>query len=242
MSNHNSNDGDTNEISKVPEGRLTKVNGDECSDRDLMISRVVDGRAGSREWFAIESLAAADASIWRELAMSQRDQRALEILVSSAGAVAESAGLPSSFEHEPVRVEFSRRRTGSWTGWAAAAAILLAYVAGVPLNGPRLNVPGVGMGKNNEAGLLPAIPTADEALATYLATGKKEGSVLGEIPDKLLVKATPGMNGRFQVIYIRQIVEVHQVDNLLHFPSSRDEQGNIISKPVPVILRTSQAY
>ncbi|MEK6701074.1 MAG: hypothetical protein AABZ53_02350 [Planctomycetota bacterium] len=228
---------------KEPEDRLAKA-GDECSDRDLVISRVVDGRAGAREWSTIESLAATDASIWREIAMAQRDQRALELLVSSAGSIAEATGLPRPRESEPAHVEVPRRRTGSWAGWAAAAAILLAYVAGVPLNGLKLNQPGGSGSANpiNQTSLLPVSLSADEALANYLSTGKKEGVVLGEIPDKLLVEATPVTNGGFRVITIRQILEVHQVDNLLHFPSSRDEQGNLVTQAVPVTVRSSQAY
>lgn len=235
------------EPDKEPEDRLVNAGecggGGECSDRELVISRVVDGRAGTREWSTIESIAATDVSIWREIAMAQRDQRALEILVSSAGSIAEATSLPHPSETEPAHVELPRRRTGSWAGWAAAAAILLAYITGVPLNGLKLNSPGSGTNSDQQANLGPHLPlSADEALANYLTTGKKEGSVLGEIPDKLLVEATPATNGGYRVITIRQILEVHQVDNLLHFPTSKDEQGNTITQAVPVSIRSSQPY
>lgn len=244
FTNRNS-DNPAQEPDKEPEDRLANAGGGggggECSDRDLVISRVVDGRAGTREWSTIESIAATDASIWRELAMAQRDQRALELLVSSAGSIAEATSLPHA--GEPAHVELPRRRTGSWAGWAAAAAILLAYITGVPLNGLKLNPPGGTNGGGQTAGInLPVSLSADEALANYLTAGKKEGSVLGEIPDKLLVEATPATNGGYRVITIRQILEVHQVDNLLHFPTSKDEQGNTVTQAVPVTIRSSQPY
>ena len=42
--NHNSDNPD-----KEPEDRLANAGAAECSHRDLIISRVVDGRAGARE-------------------------------------------------------------------------------------------------------------------------------------------------------------------------------------------------
>ncbi len=41
-------------------------------DRDLLVSRVVDGVASSADWAALDDLARTESSIWRDLAQAQR--------------------------------------------------------------------------------------------------------------------------------------------------------------------------
>ena len=50
--------------------------------RDILITRAVDGRARPEDWHTIETLARTEPAIWRELALAQRDERALSIAVT----------------------------------------------------------------------------------------------------------------------------------------------------------------
>jgi hypothetical protein len=88
------------------------------------------------------------------------------------------------------------------------------------------NQPAIDAGKQAgtaQASLIPTL-TTDQARAAYLERGKQEGSVLGEVPTKVLVRGTPVQNGRgYDVIFIRQIVETARVEDLMRF--THDEAG-----------------
>lgn len=205
--------------------------GEPC-DRDLLISRVVDGRASSAEWSALETLAARDPGVWRELATAQRDQRAIEMIVASAGDVAESVDLPSAPEEE-VQFQSPSTRLRLWGGWVAAAVMACAFVAQFRSE-KAFDQPGP---KDPTASL---VPTADELLDQYRNTGRKEGIVLGEVPDQVLLAMEPAADGRgATVTFVRQFVERRYVPDVVQF-RSRGETGALVGTPQRLPIRGSE--
>lgn len=196
-------------------------------DRDLLISRVVDGRASASEWTTLESLAAQDSGVWRELAMAQRDQRAIETIVGAAGNLAESVDLPRRAEGSEISPGVSRMRV--WGGWVAAA--VLAFAAAGQFNViTQLNqkIQKAGLGVTD---IRPVSLSADEAFDQYRNKGMQEGIVLGEIPDRVLLSAEPVAGGQgYEVTIVRQVIERRRVSDVLQF-NSRNELGQTV--PVP---------
>jgi hypothetical protein len=155
--------------------------------------------------------------VWRELAGAQRMNASLSAVVGEAVSVADDVEINT--REAPVVLAriggFSR-----WGGWAAAAALALAWMAGSRV-GPQRNdlfAPG---GQTQTAGVL----SAADALKAYLTKGRDEGLVLGEMPAKVMLDAVPvGLGeGGADVYYIRQIVERVRVEEL--FRTSNDESG-----------------
>lgn len=204
-------------------------------DRDVLISRVVDGRASGAEWAHLESLAARDSSVWREIAIAQRDQRAIEMIVGAAGDLAESVDLP--FARPENRRASSLQRMRTWGGWAVAAALAFAIV-GQYRGNSRSGAHDQTAGPNIGSPLQPvAYQTPDQALEYYRNEGRKTGVVLGEMPDQVLLAAEPAPDGQgYVVMFVRQLVERRQVKDVVGF-HTRDELGKIVSVPRSVQLR-----
>lgn len=218
------------------------------AELDLLISRVVDQRAGAADWDRLETLAAADPSIWRELARSQRHQQGLCRAVAQATAQAGGVDLPQASgagggtadpfgvgapgEARDERHAWSSRglrMTGQWGGWAAAAALVIAALLG------KLAPPTTGGSTMQAAGIGPgALLSATDALNTYIERGREDGVVLGQLPQKVLVDSQPAPDGSgYDVVYVRQILERARVNDLYRFSS--DELGN--PTPVRVVPR-----
>jgi len=106
-------------------------------------------------------------------------------------------------------------RARAWSGWLVAAVVALAAMAGrfVPQapQGPSATL---------AAGLTP-----DEAFNTYLDLGKKEGSVVGELPTRVIVSSQEAPSGEgYELICLRQIVVKQNVPDLYEFAGT-DEKG-----------------
>jgi hypothetical protein len=199
-------------------------------DSDVLIARVVDGEASSEQWALFCRMAEVNPSLWRDLAEAQHQQSELSAHVMRAVAVADHVEAPVAQE---MALRFNQRVraaivVGGWGGWlAAAAALLIAWGLGVPgLSGPapRTESPTL------KAGLGGGI---SDALKTYLERGRESGQVVGELPERILIDARPVASeggGRFEVIYIRQIMERVVVDEF--FGLGVDDIG----RPTPVRL------
>src|SRR5258708_31938854 len=99
------------------------------SKQDILISRVVDGVARPEDWDALEQMGAADSSVWRELAQAQRAEQVLKSAACEAVAVVDYVELPPvGMVHAEHRLKFRAGRVASWGGWAAAAAMKLAFL------------------------------------------------------------------------------------------------------------------
>lgn len=191
-------------------------------DPEVLISRIVDGEATQEDWNAFHLQANREPSLWRELAEAQQMHAELGEEVGVALAV-------SSLVDAPTHVEIERRfnnrirMVGVWGGWLAAACLGLMWA-----NNARPAPSSLG-GAGSQANL-------GDTLASYLNRGKEEGRVLGELPEKVLVSATPvtGSDGNdigngYVVVYLRQILERVEVKDL--YQLGEDDAGR--QQPVP---------
>lgn len=199
---------------------------------DILITRVIDGRAGGEDWRRLEALASRDAGVWREVAQAQRDDQVLRREVADEVRVASSVELVMASRDETLRLTSQvgerTRRVAMWGGWAAAALVTLAFVAKKPA--------GEGMQAVGPAG---TVLSAADALSQYLEQGRREGRVINEMPEKVLVDTMPAADGNgYDVVFFRVIMERDRVPDLYRFTT--DESGRAVPIPVrvPASVRT----
>lgn len=203
--------------------------------RDLLISRVIDGRASTSDWDRFRALAANEPSVWTELASTQEQHEMVRDEVSAMVRVADGVELPGGIIDE----EGTRRRlsfVSKWGGWAIAAALLIAWSLGMP----RMPTPG---GTQSFAGF-PGIGLTDaepeQAFEQYLESGQKSGQVIAEMPEQVVVETKPLPDGTIEVIYLRQVIERRVIDHA--YRMLQDETGNAIPVPVQVQQNTVSAF
>jgi hypothetical protein len=200
---------------------------------EVLISRMIDGEAGTDDWQEFTTLAAGAPELWRELAEAQRQHTLLDAALAETINVAATIDLPDlsdadkhlAAQHVPLQQRFV-----AWVGWAVAAALAVALWSGIQ---PSANTGGPISG-NSEGNTAPLVPqqagllanlAPAEILQAYLDRGKDEGQVLGELPDKVLLetRANPQGDG-YEVLFIRTILERASVPELYEF-GSQDESG-----------------
>jgi hypothetical protein len=195
---------------------------------DLLISRVVDGEATPAEWTEFEARATHEPRLWRDLAQSQRHAAAMRTALTAAGAVADRITLPASAEMQPP-THLRLNRLGAWTGWAAAAIIMI--IAAIEYRTPTPAGPGQMSGLGTTL-VNDRTTSAADAWKDYLTLGKEDGTVLGEMPGRVLVESRPVPQGEgFEVIFIRQVMERRVVPDLYQV-SGLDETGQPTLTPV----------
>ena len=203
-------------------------------DRDILISRVVEGRANQEDWSAVDTMASADPGLWRDIVQSQRDEQYLRRMVEIAGQAAESIDLPTALTvHGPSRVSSGRRsiRIGALGGWLVAAAVGIAFVQSREdrsiLSGPT---------GNNQSSLAPSFANSDAAYKAYLKQGQKEGRVVGEVPEHYVLESTPAVDGKgYNVTFVRFIVERKTVADVVR--PTQDETGALRALPFKMIVK-----
>lgn len=195
-------------------------------DREVLIARVIDGEATADDWQAIRDLAASDQTIWSDLAESQSNHDQLRAAVGELLAVADTIEAPIR-EHAAVSLTHRLSWVGRWGGWAVAAAVLLAWSAGL-LGVPQSSTGArAGLGRSIE----PVSLTADQALQAYLDQGRASGRIVRQQPELVVLESRPVENGTgYEIIYLRQIVERAIIHDL--YRVSEDETGRII--PIPI--------
>lgn len=200
----------------------------EPTREDVLIGRVVDGEASSTDWEALERLAATDPLVWERVGRAQRTHARLEREVEDAIAIAELIEAPSP---RVVAGHSLGLRVRQYGGWAAAAAIGLAWVAIQRPGSTSLLPANPGM----TAGFgMPASLTADEALAQYVRAGQADGRVLGEM-QPMLVSTRPLADGQGkEVWYVRPILERARVTDVNVLSVGMDEHGQPRYVPVPI--------
>lgn len=172
---------------------------------DILISRIVDGSAEPADWGELHALAEHEPEVLRRLADAQRREAALRDAFAEALGVADAVELPEAHSETVFRF---RSRLQAWTGWAAAAAVGLAWLTasgvlgpapeGRQVAGPRWGGPG----------------SADEAFEQYQLLGLAEGRVLAELP-KVLISTQRLENGTAEVTYLRRVLERRLVTDVL---------------------------
>lgn len=204
-------------------------------ERDLLVNRLIEGRATPGDWLDLRDSVTADPALWEHLSATQGDAGALCTAVGGQMALAERVSLPerSGGPGFGGGGGFGRAVSAGWTkwgGWAVAAAVGLAFVGVQGLGW----VSGRGMpGLSGQAGLSSSLGLGagagslgmdyQEALDRYVQMGQEAGSVLGELPHRVVVSTQPTEDGRIEVVYIRQLLERTIVDNA--FRLGTDETG-----------------
>ncbi len=203
----------------------------EPTNTDILISRIVDDEATSKDWESFEQLAALEPEVWKKLAREQRDAANLRTAVGVAVEAADAIELPLGIAGAGAEHVFSRRFS-PWIGWAMAAAVALAWLGAdlVPMFNPELT-------PTNQAGISIVPASADDALNQYRSVGEQEGRYIGEMP-KVMVEARAMPDGvRVEVIYLRQLLEREVVNGV--YGLGEDDQGR--ATPVPIEPRVIQA-
>ena len=212
---------------------------------DILISHVVDGEATAEQWRELEAIAAQEPKLWRELAEAQRDAAALRSALRVAGDLADRISLPASVDAPGERGSYDIRtyrhpdlklnRFGTWTGWLAAAVVTI--IATVQFNQKRTEPTGLDTGR---AGIGDnVVQTAGDLFNQYIATGQKDGSVLGEVPGPMLVESRPARSGKgFEVIFVRQVVERAIVPDLYKIDGVNDQGQATLARYRQPIRRT----
>ncbi len=219
-------------------------------DVDILISRAVDKTATDADWDRLEFIAAHEPTVWRDLARAQRLDSQLVAEVGPLLEAADRTRLPgrtdtregwrlTEAETERHSAVLTHRigRVASWAGWAVAAALAAAVAigpqTGVMGNGGGPIASGDRAGVPQNAGIGSVAATAAEALDAYLTKGKAQGTVIGELPEKVIIEtAADDEGGGYEVVYLRQIMERTRVSDL--YRVSSDELGN----PTPVPIKT----
>ncbi len=225
---HDMNDELNDEQSDQP---VVGLPGDE---RDVLITRVIDGTATSDDWATFRASAAHDPSIWAQLGRTQRVHEAMCQCVQSELAAADRVELPGGLiDDHPMRARLDM--VSRWGGWAAAIAIMTVWLFGqsdstaVP-NNPDAHDPM--MAGVPGSGILLDQAKPDQAFDQYLSSGQTLGQVIGEMPDRIVIETRPMPDGTIEVLYLRQIIERQVIDHA--YREMRDETGNVF--PVPVKL------
>lgn len=185
----------------------------EPTREDVLIGRVTDSEASPTDWSELDQIARTDPAVWQRLAQAQRAHARFERAVEDEIAIAELVEIP-----EPPSVIASfKSRWQSWSGWAVAAAVVLAWLGARNMQlGPLQSAP-------QTAGLGLSL-TPDAALQKYLDTGSSNGRVLHEMPLQV-VESREDESGKQIIYYIRPILERAEVKELKVMRVLGDENG-----------------
>lgn len=226
-------------------------------DREVLISRVVEGRAEASDWMRLRALAGSDLDIWNDLALSQAQASALSRELEGALARVQDVALPAVGADRTERLGVLHLGGERWGGeravavaghrvrtalpWALAACLGLALFTQMNLPARVTPVPGAGgvatMGTSG-ASLGPSVMTPgysspDDALAEYLRLGKEQGQVVAELPQRVVVESRPAPGGAgYEVLYLRQVLERAVVSDL--YRTGVDDAGRRVLLPASV--------
>lgn len=206
-----------------PQGSGVALPGDQ---RDLLISRIIDGRARGHDWDRFRDHASHDPQIWAQLGDTQRQHESLCSSLAGDLAVADRVELPGIIDDGPVRHRLDM--VSRWGGWAAAAALMLVWFVGRPMTSSP-----DGASPSSTAGML-SIPLKeakpDQAFDQYMSAGQQSGRVVAEMPDRVVIETRPMSDGTVEVLYLRQIVERQIIDHA--YRQMQDEMGNAVTVPM----------
>lgn len=210
------------------------MTGDPKMSTAAVISRLVDGEGSPADWQAFRALAESDPTLWRELAEFQQDHAELAAYVNRAVAIADTVEVDVQGEMHRRFAE-RMRVVATWGGWAAAAAIVLAWTTAIHAPAQQSSpVTTSSLGVNLPQ---PAPQSASDAFNDYIEKGKQSGLVVGEVPNRVLVEARPMKAGGYEVIYLHQVLERRTVRELSTLAT--DEFGTPV--PIPIAPASTPA-
>lgn len=189
-------------------------------DRDILLTRVLDGHASPEDWAAFRVMAAKEPAVWADLADVQQDRAELEIALAQATQVADHIDAPVDIvTGEGLTARLNR--AVAWVGWIAAATLAITTITVHRVQHTTDASP-----STQQAGLL-SVSSPQEALNMYFNKGKETGTVLGEVPDRVLLQTIPSSDGQgYELIYLRQIVEKTHANEL--YQLATDEAGRSV--------------
>jgi len=199
--------------------------------RDVLIGRIIDGEASGQDWAEFRQIAGDDQAVFAEIAeLQDLRKRTLEI-VDDAGNIADTIELPMHM-HPKASPAHRLRTAGVWGGWAVAAMVAIAWSIGLRPGDPLI----FGDQNASEAGLGGGvIRTAGEAFQKYLDLGKESGSVIGEMPNGIILDKQPLTDGSgYEVLYIRPIIERVVVRDGDVYRQIQTESGQAQIVPAPI--------
>ncbi len=207
----------------------------DAADRDVLVTRLLDGRAGESDWIAFRDLARHDETIWGEVILSRRQCTTLERAFEPALTLAELHEMPDLGLAGVAATDLQDRHRlgggggGGLVGWAIAATLALGFIA------QQSGLLRTGMeSRPGATGGVTAI-SPDAALQNYLDLGKQSGRVVGELPERKVVDVRPSPTGEgYDVLYYRQIIERTRVDSLYSIGASESGAPVLVPASAPV--------
>ena len=207
---------------------------------DVLIGRVAANEANAIEWAQFEARAAERPVAWESLARTLRDELQMRHALDDALECADRAEIPDRAFDQPLAVITTHRRSASWSGWALAAMVALAWVGTsffmptIARNtlGPREGVVQEPTPMHNGETTLAAYSPEEQAYRDYVRVGTEQGRVLEELPmvmiEARLIRTGEGEPPLYEVYYVRQLLERTRVNSA--FEINRDDLG----RQVPV--------
>ncbi|MCA9311976.1 MAG: hypothetical protein KDA21_12265 [Phycisphaerales bacterium] len=223
---------------------------DGLTREEILIGRVTDGEASPTDWAELQRLANADPGVLARLAEAQRSHAALEQAVEDRIAICELIEA-RAFTQERGAV---LGRIGIFTGWAAAAAFGVMWwttmhtptpqqpsgegtLASNTVGNTGRHVGTVGSDPSESgADTIPVFENydPDTVYAGYLDSGAAHNRVVGVMPNEVVsYRATE--DGRYEVIFIKRVIERRVYSNLKQLDQRFDDVGNthVVVEPVP---------
>ena len=187
------------------------------SEKDLLISRIVEREDSPDDWARLDEFARQDGHVVGELLDTMRDESSLRLAVAETVAVADTVDL------RRVELPFLTRHAWlpQWSGWMAAAVIVLFWIATSPHTEPN-------RGGRITSTIDQVEDVRDGELAKTQRARTEFGSdtVLRELPNLMVeTRPIPG-TGKTQVIYVRRTLERAIVSDA--FTAAHDESGRPI--------------
>lgn len=201
-------------------------------DKDVLFSRVLEGRGRAADWQRLRETTASDAGAWDRLIGNASDQDALGEAVELAGQRAEAfaAGTdePMVFPSAQGR-RADRAVRAARLGWLMAACMALGLVSVSLRTG--------GNGGSSPGALNPATAgfsfddfSSSDLMNGYKVRAAQEGTLVGELPQRVVIETRPSADGKgYEVLYMRQFIERAIVDDL--YKLGTDESGRAVMVP-----------
>jgi hypothetical protein len=189
---------------------------------DILIDRIAANEAGSSDFAAFEGLARAEPAAWEGLARALRDELQMRSALNEALSPAErqdDEGL-ASMPLPPRGATDRGWSVGSWSGWALAAAITLAWVTSFAFVPAAPSRPAALARDIDDSPEL----SAEDALDRYLALLHGEGRLVAELPS-LMVESHPRADGELDVYFVRRFLERETVASV--YELGTDEHGQV---------------
>lgn len=202
-------------------------------DREVLISRLLDGRAKPEDWRAFRAAAERQGIMWDDLIESATD---LQSLSRAVNLVAE--GTTCIDVHEAARRDAGRLRSGGLSrinrlGWLVAACLALGLIS-VTLRQRDITYKPAPV---NQAGFLSSM-TSQQLMDQYYEAGKREGRVIGELPQVTELERRPLGEGKgYEVLYLRHVLERAVVDDV--YKLGTDDAGQPVVIPAGLRSRPS---